>query len=166
MPDEGVASVAGSSAADTAWLSDGQQQAWRQLIAMLIALPAALESDLQRSTGLTMFEYMVLANLSEAEDNALHMSELARRANSSLSRLSHVIGRMERKAWVRKRPSSDDRRVSEVRLTRSGMRTIVKAAPFHVAKVRELVIEPLSAAQLKHLADAASTISQRIGATS
>ncbi len=156
----------GSSTHGTEWLNDGEQGAWRQLIAMLMALPAALESDLQRTTGVTMFEYMVLANLSEAEDHTLYMSELARRANSSLSRLSHVVGRMERKAWVRKRPCPDDRRVSEVRLTRSGMRTIVKAAPFHVAKVRELVIEPLSAAQLKNLAEAASAITQRIDATS
>lgn len=150
----------------TEWLNDGEQRAWRQLIAMLIALPAALESNLQRATGITMFEYMVLANLSEAEDHTLHMSELARRANSSLSRLSHVVGRMESKAWVRKRLSSDDRRVSEVRLTPSGMRTIVQAAPFHVAKVRELVIEPLTATQLKNLGSAASAITQRIDATS
>lgn len=154
----------GPSTTSIEWLDNDEQCAWRQLIAMLIALPAALESDLQRSTGITMFEYMVLANLSEAEDNTLHMSELARRANSSLSRLSHVVGRMERKAWVRKRPCSDDRRVSEVRLTRSGMRTIVKAAPFHVARVRELVIEPLTAAQLKSLGNAASAITRRIDA--
>lgn len=135
-------------------------------MAMLMALPAALDSDLQRTTGLTMFEYLVLANLSEAEDKTLRMSELACRANSSLSRLSHVVGRLERKAWVRKRPCHDDRRVSEVRLTRSGMKTVAHAVPLHVAKVRESVIEALTPTQLKNLAGAASAISRRIeGAT-
>ena len=146
----------------TEWLDDDQQRAWRQLVAMLMALPAALDGDLQRTTGLTMFEYLVLANLSEADDRTLRMSELAYRANSSLSRLSHVVGRLERKEWVQKRPCHDDGRVSEVLLTRSGMRAVMQAAPHHVAKVRELVVEPLTPTQLKNLAQAASAITHRI----
>lgn len=83
----------------TVWLDDDQQRAWRQLLALVMELPAALESDLQRTTGLTTFEYLVLANLSEADDRTLRMSELAARANSSLSRLSHVVRRLSDNGW-------------------------------------------------------------------
>jgi hypothetical protein len=69
---------------ETVWLTDDQQRAWRQLLSMIMELPAALESDLQRTTGLFTFEYLVLANLSEADGKTLRMSELAVKANSSV----------------------------------------------------------------------------------
>lgn len=128
---------------------------------MLMVLPAALESDLQRTAGLTMFEYLVLASLSEAERATLRMSELAHRANSSLSRLSHVIKRLDRAGWVVKRPCADDGRVNEVILTKAGADVLANAAPHHVAKVRELVIEALTPTQLSRLGVAASAISER-----
>jgi DNA-binding MarR family transcriptional regulator len=147
---------------ETVWLDDDQQRAWRQLVSMLMALPAALESDLQRTTGLTMFEYLVLANLSEADDRTLRMSELASRATSSLSRLSHVVTRLEGNGLVVKRVCADDGRVSVVELTKAGMRKIVAAAPLHVAKVRELVVEPVTRADLIRLGKAAEAITDRI----
>jgi DNA-binding MarR family transcriptional regulator len=147
---------------DTVWLDDDQQRAWRQLIAMMMALPAALESDLQRSAGLTMFEYLVLANLSEAEGTTMRMSELAERANSSLSRLSHVVSRLVRSGWVVKKACVEDGRVSEVTLTKAGMKKLVASAPDHAAKVRELVVEPLTKAELVRLGDAAGAIARRI----
>ena len=151
---------------ETVWLDDDQQQAWRRLIAMMMALPAALESDLQRTAGLTMFEYLVLANLSEAEGRTMRMSELAGRANSSLSRLSHVVGRLVRSGWVVKSPCADDGRVSEVKLTKAGMKKLVATAPRHAAKVRELVVEPLTDADLRRLGKAAEAIARRIAESS
>lgn len=149
-------------ASDVVWLTDDQQRAWRQLVPLLVMLPAALERDLQRATGLTIFEYMVLTNLSEADQLTLPMSELARRANSSLSRLSHVVSRLVDNGWVHKRSCPTDRRVSEVTLTKPGHAVLVKAAPHHVASVRERVIEPLSPAQLADLGRAAELIAERL----
>jgi DNA-binding MarR family transcriptional regulator len=151
---------------ETLWLDDDQQRAWRHIIAMVMALPAALESELQRATGLTMFEYLVLANLSEADGTTLRMSELAHRANSSLSRLSHVVSRLARSGWVVKRPCSDDGRVSEVKLTKAGMKKVTDTAPLHVAKVRELVVEPLTRTELSRLGDAAAAIAERVAESS
>jgi DNA-binding MarR family transcriptional regulator len=144
------------------WLDDEEQRAWRQILAMIMELPAALESDLQRTTGLTTFEYLVLANLSEADGRTLRMSELATRANSSLSRLSHVVRRLASNELVVKRASADDGRVSVVELTKAGMRRVVAAAPLHAAKVRELVVDPLTRADLIKLGRAAQTITDRI----
>ena len=147
---------------ETVWLDDDQQLAWRQLLSMIMELPAALESDLQRTTGLTTFEYLVLANLSEADERTLRMSELASSANSSLSRLSHVVRRLEDDGLVVKRVCADDGRVSVVELTKAGMRRVSAAAPLHVAKVRELVVEPLTKAELMKLGLAAQAITARI----
>jgi DNA-binding MarR family transcriptional regulator len=147
---------------ETVWLDDDQQRAWRQLLSMIMELPAALERDLQRTTGLTTFEYVVLANLSEADDRTLRMSELAAKANSSLSRLSHVVRRLADNGLVIKRVCADDGRVSVVELTKAGMRRVAGAAPLHVAKVRELVVEPLTKADLIGLGRAAEAITDRI----
>jgi DNA-binding MarR family transcriptional regulator len=147
---------------ETVWLDDDQQRAWRQLLSMIMELPAALESDLQRTTGLTTFEYLVLANLSEAGDRTLRMSELASSANSSLSRLSHVVRRLAGNGLVIKRVCADDGRVSVVELTKAGMRRASAAAPSHVAKVRELVVEPLTKADLIRLGKAAEAITDRV----
>jgi DNA-binding MarR family transcriptional regulator len=144
------------------WLDADQQQTWRHLVALMLTLPAALESDLQRTAGLTMFEYLVLANLSEADDATLRMTELAYRASSSLSRLSHVVSRLAKRGWVLKRPCTKDGRVSEVVLTEAGRAMVVQAAPDHARRVQELVIEPLTQRQLKALGDSAAAVVERI----
>jgi len=144
------------------WLDADQQQTWRHLVALMLTLPAALESDLQRTAGLTMFEYLVLANLSEADDATLRMTELAYRASSSLSRLSHVVSRLAKRGWVLKRPCTNDGRVSEVVLTEGGRAMVVQAAPDHARRVQELVIEPLTQRQLKALGDSAAAVVERI----
>jgi DNA-binding MarR family transcriptional regulator len=88
----------------------------------------------------------------------LQMSDLAYQANSSLSRLSHLISRLEKRGWVTKQPCANDRRASTVVLTAAGGEKIRSAAPGHARLVQEVVIRPLSALQLRHLGDAAATV--------
>ena len=104
----------------TRWLDDEEQDAWRQLAAVITRLPAALDTQLQRDADLTHFGYWVLAMLSEEPTGPLRMSELAARANSSLSRLSHGVGRLEKQGWVRRERSPDDGRGSVAVLTDAG----------------------------------------------
>jgi len=144
------------------WLDDDQQQAWRHVVGLFMTLPSALESDLQRNAGLSLFEYVVLASLSEADNETLQMSDLAHRANSTLTRLSHLISRLEKRGWVVKRPSTTDRRVSTVTLTAAGKKKIHGAAPGHAECVQQLVVQPLSATQLKYLGEAAATVVKAI----
>lgn len=144
------------------WLNDDQQQAWRQVVGLFMTLPGAIDSDLQRNAGLSLYEYQVLAALSEAPDEMLQMSDLAYRANSSLSRLSHVISRLEKRGCVTKRPCENDRRASTVTLTAPGRRKIRSAAPGHARLVQELVVKPLSPVQLQQLGKAAGAVVQAI----
>jgi DNA-binding MarR family transcriptional regulator len=144
------------------WLDADQQRAWRHLSALIMTLPAAIDCDLQRTAGLTMFEYTVLANLSEADEETLRMTDLAYKTNSSLSRLSHVISRLANRGWVLKRPCRTDGRVSEVVLTGAGLAKVVQTAPGHARQIQELVIEPLTPLQLEALGDAAAVVVERI----
>src|SRR3546814_14499132 len=103
----------------TKWLTAEQQEAVLTLIALVTRLPAALDTQLQRDSALTHFEYFVLAALSDAPDHKLQLSVLAQRANASLSRLSHVITKMEKAGWVKRevirgsRGRPDERRVGK-----------------------------------------------------
>ena len=148
------------------WLNGDQQQAWRQVVGLFMTLPSAIDSDLQRSAGLSMYEYLVLAALSETPDGTLQMSDLAHQANSSLSRLSHLISRLEKRGWVTKRPCENDRRASTVGLTAAGEKKIRGAAPGHAHLVQELVVRPLSPVQFQQLGEAAGTVVQAIDAAS
>jgi DNA-binding MarR family transcriptional regulator len=126
------------------WLSDEQQAAWRPLVALLLRLPAALDAELQRDAGINHFDYLVLSGLSEAPGRTLRMSELAAMANSSLSRLSHVVSRLESRGWVRRESCPGDGRFINAVLTEEGWQKVVATAPGHVAAVRELLVGTLT----------------------
>ena len=135
------------------WLTDEEMESWLALVGMLIRLPAALDAQLQRDAGITHFDYAVMAGLSEAPDRTMRMSDLAMIANGSLSRLSHVVSRLEKRGWVRRTPDPADGRYTLATLTDSGWAKIVATAPGHVAAVRRYVFDPMTAAQCRHLRD-------------
>jgi len=133
------------------WLSDEQQAAWRPFVALLLRLPALLDTQLQRDAGINHFDYLVLSGLSEAPGRTLRMSELAAMANSSLSRLSHVVSRLEGKGWVRRESCPGDGRFINAVLTDAGWQKIVETAPGHVAAVQKLLIDTLTPEELRSL---------------
>ena len=133
------------------WLTDEQQAAWRPFAALLFRVPAILDAQLQKDSGVNHFEYMVLVSLSEAPGRTLRMSELAVIASGSLSRLSHVVARLEAKGWVRRQPCPGDGRFINAVLTEEGWQKLVETAPGHVAAVQKLLIEVLSAQELNSL---------------
>ncbi|HET6344733.1 MAG TPA: MarR family transcriptional regulator [Myxococcota bacterium] len=133
------------------WLTTQERASWLSLAAMLIKLPCALDAQLQRDAGLSHFEYQVLAGLSEAPERSLRMSELAVLANGSLSRLSHVVNRLEKRGWVRRATDPADGRFTLAVLTEKGWEKVVETAPGHVEAVRSFVFDALSDEQAKQL---------------
>jgi DNA-binding MarR family transcriptional regulator len=141
---------------ETRWLEPDELATWMSLAALVVKLPGVLDYQLQRDSRVTHFEYLVLAGLSESPGRERRMSELAGFANGSLSRLSHVVKRLERRGFVVRRPAEDDGRITIATITDSGYEFLVAAAPGHVAAVREFVIDALTPeqlAQLKVIAD-------------
>jgi DNA-binding MarR family transcriptional regulator len=111
-----------------------------------------------------MVEYQVLAMLSESPRRTMRMSSLAEVTNASLSRLSHLVKRLEDRGLVRREPDLVDGRFTNALLTDEGFHTLAEAAPAHVAHVRSLVIDVLSPEQLRRLGLAADRIMSRIDA--
>ena len=134
------------------WLTDEQQQAWRRFVEVLVKVPAALEGQLQRDAGMTHMGYLVLSTLSEREDRRLPMSRLAKKAYASLSRLSHVVARLEANGWIRRERDPEDGRVQIAVLTDEGLAKVVESAPGHASAVQELVFDRLSPSQVRQLA--------------
>ena len=149
----------------TRWLNDEELQAWLKLAGVMLKLAPTLDSQLLRDSEMTHFEYLCLAMLSESDDRTLKMSELAGRVNASLSRLSHVVTKLERRGWVCRMPSPISKRVTLVRMTDEGWEVLVKAAPGHVETVRDLVFDDLSPADVRALRKIAGHIVERIEAS-
>jgi DNA-binding MarR family transcriptional regulator len=140
------------------WLTDEQQQMWRRFVEVLIRVPAALETQLQHDAGLTHMGYVVLFTLSEQADRRMPMSLLARNVTSSLSRLSHVVARLEGMGWVRRERNLEDGRVQIAVLTDEGYAKVVATAPGHVEAVQRLIFDRLTPAQVRQLAKASEAI--------
>lgn len=154
----GAAVTDDAPAEEPRWLSRDELVAWLRLQAVIELLPGALDTQLRRDADLTHYEYLLLAMLSEAPDRVLRMSHLASATNATLPRLSHVVTRLERDGFVQREPDPDDRRATLARLTEAGWDKVVASAPGHVAEVRRLVVDALSAEQVEQLSSIMLTI--------
>ncbi len=143
------------------WLDADEKEAWTGLVSLMLLLPGRLEAPLQQAGGLTLFEYMVLSQMSDAPQHRLRMSELAYLASGSLSRLSNVVKRFEKKGWVRRYPDPADGRYTIAELTDEGYAVVVEAAPVHVESVQEYVFDKLNAADRRALARIAEKLRVR-----
>ena len=131
------------------------------IVPVLLLLPSALDAQLQRDAGLTLYEYIVLSALSEIGGEGVRMSDLAAVTSGQPSRLSQVVTRMEQRDWVARTPDPDDGRATRVLLRPAGKRQLVAAAPGHVEAVRQYVFDELTPAQVQQLA----RIAMRIAST-
>jgi DNA-binding MarR family transcriptional regulator len=132
------------------WLNEREMRAWRSYIIASRRLLEALESDLD-GHDLTMSDYEVMAQLSDAPNRRMRMSELAELAMISKSRLSHRMKVMEKAGWIKREECSEDRRGYWAVMTDKGFRAIVAAAPDHVESVRRRFIDQLSSKEQENL---------------
>ena len=144
------------------WLDEQQQRTWRAWLTVSELVPRVLDSQLQRDAGLSHAAYVVLAMLSGSPSRSRRMSDLARRANQSQSRLSHTVARLEERGWVRRERSADDSRGNVAVLTDSGWDVVRAVAPGHVDAVREAMFGPLTEAQTRALGEALEAIVERL----
>lgn len=134
------------------WLNPKEMRAWRSYIIASRRLLEALDQDLS-GHDLSMADYEVLAQLSEAPGRRIRMSDLAETAMLSKSRLSHRITVMERAGWVKREACKEDRRGAWAVMTDKGLKAIVKAAPDHVLSVRTRFLDRLDGEDQSHVAD-------------
>jgi len=146
----------------TRWLNAGQQQHWRAYITASTLLDEQLARELHAAHGLTMADYEILVRLSDSPTRRLRMSQLAERSLASRSRLSHQIDRMEKAGLVRREPCEEDRRGANAVLTDHGWKTLVEAAPTHVAGVREHLVDVLTDDEFAALGRACAKVADHL----
>ena len=143
-------------------LDEQESAAWLALVSLIELLPSALDSQLQRDSDMTHFEFSVLSLLRFSPDQTLRMSELAAGTTATLPRLSHVVTRLEKRGVLERLPRPEDKRATNVRLTDLGRRALIRATPGHIELVRSAVIERLDRDQLSQLADIATSITRAL----
>jgi len=154
--------ASGLACPDTRWLDGDERATWLSLLRVLTRLPPLLDSQLERTSGLNLFEYTILAMLSEVPEDMLRMSRLASVTNASPSKLSHAARHLEARGYLVREPDPDDGRCIRAVLTGAGRELIMDAAPGHVAAVRELVLDTLDSQQLRALRESIEQILVRV----
>jgi DNA-binding MarR family transcriptional regulator len=144
--------------AGTRWLTADEQQAWRAYLEATYLLFDALDRQLQRDAGIPHGYYEILVRLSEEPDRSMRMSKLADLTRASRSRLSLAVARLEERGWVERVDCATDRRGQLAHLTDAGFAALEDAAPGHVETVHTHFVDPLTAEQLRHLADIGSAM--------
>lgn len=144
------------------WLDERQQHAWRQWLRAHCELNSALARQLA-TKSLSMADYEVLVNLSEATDGRMRATALADSMRWERSRLSHQVTRMSKRGLVRRTECADDGRGAWVEITAEGRRVIADAAPGHVDAVRTHFIEVLTPQQLASLDEITGIVLDSLG---
>ena len=144
--------------ADTRWLTNEEERAWRGYRRMRALLDLQIERDLARDSGLSAPDYDVLSTLTESPGRSWRANELATRLLWSTSRLAHHVRRMERRGLVSRDDCPDDGRGAVVSLSDTGWAALQAAAPPHVQSVRNHLIELLTPTEVEALA----TISAKV----
>jgi DNA-binding MarR family transcriptional regulator len=135
-----------------------QLRTWRDFIETTEALRAVVAARLQTESGLSPGDYTVLLALSEAPDRRLRPSDLAVTIGWERSRLSHHLGRMERRGLIRREGFSGDSRGAFVILTGDGSAAFHAATVPHLTAVRELFVDALTPDQMRAVGEISAAL--------
>jgi DNA-binding MarR family transcriptional regulator len=125
---------------------------WKAYRDLYQELSTVMEDQLLRDAGLSGSEYAVLVELSHSPDGVLRARELGSELGWDRSRLSHLVGRMEKRRLVAREECEEDARGSMVRLTDAGRATVDGVAPEHSEAIRRYFFNALSDDELETFA--------------
>jgi DNA-binding MarR family transcriptional regulator len=123
-------------------------RAFRVFIETAEVLRSSLGARLQSESGVSTGDYAVLLALAEAPDRRMRSSDLASHIGWERSRLSHHLGRMEKRELIRRDECLTDNRGAEITLSDIGLDAYRRANVPHLHAIRELFIEALTEEQL------------------
>ncbi|MCX4676496.1 MarR family transcriptional regulator [Streptomyces sp. NBC_01433] len=142
-----------ASTGEPRWLTDEEQSVWRAYLHATTLLEDHLDRQLQRDAGMPHIYYGLLVQLSQAPRRRMRMTELAKNAKITRSRLSHAVARLEKSGWVRREECPSDKRGQNAVLTDDGHAMLHRSAPGHVTAVRQAMFERLTPEQVHSLGD-------------
>jgi DNA-binding MarR family transcriptional regulator len=126
---------------ETAVSTDRERILWARYNALLTTVPGMIDERMRAATGLSRFQYMLLETLADNPDGQVQLADVARAADSSLSRLSHAITRLEEAGLVERRACDSDRRASWAVLTPAGAKAMADAREAHARVMREVLLD-------------------------
>lgn len=135
------------------WLDAEEQGVWQAYLQATTLLEDHLDRRLQRDAGMPHLYYALLVHLARAPQRRLRMTQLARNAKITRSRLSHAVARLEKDGWVRREDCPSDKRGQNAILTDEGDEVLRRSAPDHVAAVRQAMFDRLSPEQVTQLGE-------------
>lgn len=142
-----------ASTGEPRWLSDEEQSVWRAYLHATTLMEDHLDRQLQRDAGMPHIYYGLLVQLSQAPRRQKRMTELAKDAKITRSRLSHAVARLERSGWVRREDCPSDKRGQNAVLTDEGFEMLRRSAPGHVDAVRQAMFDRLTPEQVRSLGE-------------
>ncbi|MFD1722359.1 MarR family winged helix-turn-helix transcriptional regulator [Amnibacterium endophyticum] len=146
-------------------LPEPVRAAWFDLIRVMTQLPAALDRQLQADAGITCVEFYVLEHLAGSPDQTARLSSIARLANTTLSRMSHVSSRLEADGLLTRATDPDDRRATLATLTDAGQALLTRAGPAHWRFVQTELLGQMNASDLQALARISTALLQPLQQT-
>ena len=143
------------------WLDDTQQLAWQGLLTLINRALPEIERTF-KAHDLLSVQYGILVALAEAPDHTLRLSDLADRANTSQSRLTHRLRGLVAHGDIEITDDSIDGRAKNATLTGVGRDRLEAIAPFHVEDVQRLIFDQLDPSQTAAFADALASIAANL----
>lgn len=136
---------------------------WREFIEATELLRTAVFGRLQDETGLSSGDYSVLLALSEAPGQRYRSSDLAAAIGWERSRLSHHLGRMERRGLIRREHCTTDSRGADIVLEPAGADAFGAATAPHLRAIRELFVDGLTPEQVGAAGEVAASLRRHLG---
>ena len=131
--------------------SGEELEAWRGLLRVHARLTRAMSAELEDKYRITLSEYEVMLEVVDSELGSVRLNELAVRAQLTVSGLSRLVDRLERRGLVERCSTESDGRGRVLAMTEAGKALFDEVRRVHVTSVRELFLSHLGEPERKQL---------------
>lgn len=139
-----------------------EAETWARMWSCHMQLPCVLDATLKRDADVTYFEFQAMLKISENPNASRRMSDLSEATSMSLSHLSRVVTRLEKKGFVARIPDPNDGRATFAALTPAGQRAVQAGHPGYLAELRRIFFDNLSDDELEVFSTALSRINSAL----
>lgn len=132
-------------------LTEDEELLWRSLGRIAQLLPRQLEADMMQAVQMTMAEFSVLQILADSDEGRSRMSDLARLAGLSPSRMTRLVDDLVRRGWIERHRDEVDTRGTMAVLTDEGEARRRAARPQQVISARNRVLNQVPSSSVREL---------------
>lgn len=143
-------------------LTAREADTWARMWACHMQLPITLDATLKRDADVTYFEFQAMLKISESPNASRRMTDLSEATAMSLSHLSRVITRLEKKGFVARIPDPNDGRATFAALTPAGQRAVQAGHPGYIEELRRIFFDNLTDSELEVFSSALERINSAL----